>query len=116
MQLILMIMMSEKSVLRLSCFSFRVKQLCDNQSVVAATQSGLSQKEPLCYVLQAMGFHSSRLGIFLHCSRIAGSRNVWADDLSRDRLVGFDLSKRVDVDILDLLRAPWRESSGPSVS
>ena len=106
-QLILTILFCEKSTNRLSCFSYRLKQLCDNQSVVSAAQSSLSQQEPLCFVLQARGFHSSRLGVFLHCSHIAGCRNTWADALSRDHLDGFNPDKRVSLDILEMLRVRW---------
>ena len=88
-----------------------LRQLCDNIGVVHATAKNLSQKEPLCYVLQALGFHSSRLGVSLATSHVAGVRNEWADALSRDRLEGFNPSLRCSVDLCALLRAPWLQNT-----
>ena len=45
---------------------------------------------PLCYVLQAIGFHYVIVGVCLDPQHVAGVRNEWADDLSRNCLEGFE--------------------------
>ena len=69
-------------------FILLLPQLCDNAGVVSASSKMLSMKEPLCWILQAVGFWSVKLGVRLSCSKIAGVRNCWSDALSRDGLPG----------------------------
>ena len=91
-------------------FILRVPQLCDNAGVVSASSKMLSMKEPLCWILQAVGFWSVKLGVRLSCSEIAGVRNCWADALSRDGLPGVSPALERRVDISGLLSAPWSSS------
>ena len=44
-------------------------QLCDNQAVCSATLKMLSQKEPLSFVLQALGCFACKHGVGLHASQ-----------------------------------------------
>ena len=50
----------------------RFAQLCDNQAVTFATLKMLSTKQPLCFVLQALGFYCCEYRVALSCSHIAG--------------------------------------------
>ena len=54
-----------------------LRQLCDNMGVVHATAKQLSQKKPLRWVVQPVGFHASLLGVALATSHVAGRRNIW---------------------------------------
>ena len=62
----------------------KLTQLCDNLGVTYSTFKMLSMKQPLCFVLQALGFHCCRQGVALSCRHIAGCRNEWADSLSHN--------------------------------
>ena len=86
----------------------RFAQLCDNQAVTFAALKMLSAKQPLCFVLQALGFYCCEYRVALSCSHIAGERNVWADCLSRDVVpAGFNVELRRSLNIQDLLSKPW---------
>ena len=86
----------------------RFAQLCDNQAVTFATLKMLSTKQPLCFVLQALGFDCCEYRVALSCSHIAGERNEWADCLSRDVVpAGFNVELRRSLNIQDLLSKPW---------
>ena len=60
-----------------------LRQQCDNAGVVAVSQKGLTMRQPLASVLQAMAVYAAQRGIMLKISHVAGIRNEWADWLSR---------------------------------
>ena len=62
-----------------------LRQSCDNAGVVAASHKGLSLKQPLASVLQSLGLYAARHKLQLRISHVAGSRNEWADVLSRTK-------------------------------
>ena len=62
--------------------TLRLHPLCDNMQTAAAARKSHSMSEPLCFVLQAVGFHSSRLGVSLDPYHVAGHGNMWAEQLS----------------------------------
>ena len=83
-------------------------QLCDNQAVSACSVKMLTMKEPLCFVLQALGYWACRYRFQLQVSHIAGERNSVADELSRGRTPDFlQASYRQEPDVIELLQAPW---------
>ena len=88
--------------------TLRFHQLCDNMGTAASLRKKLSMQVPLSYVVQAVGFHCCRLGICLDPQHVAGIRNQWADNLSRNCLEGFDPGRRVRLNVKDLLEEPWR--------
>ena len=108
-QLVLMVLRWEQDGVVASQCSIQLRQLCDNQSVVAATAKMLSQKAPLCYVLQALGFWACKFGCVLETSHIDGVRNIWADELSRDKLDGFAPSLQMHPNLVQLLDLPWSQ-------
>ena len=81
-----------------------VRQFCDNLGVVGATSKGFSMKEPVAAVLQAAAVYCMREKINLRVSHVAGTRNEWADKLSRGpaaypafwRRLAKDLRRSVD--------------------
>ena len=86
----------------------RFKQLCDNQSICSATGKMLTNKAPLCFILQALGYWCSSRAVHLHVSHLAGERNGWADSLSRQSVPdGLLASMRRSLDIRDILCQPW---------
>ena len=87
--------------------TLRFHQLCDNMGTAASLRKKLSMQVPLSYVLQAVGFHCCRLGICLDPQHVAGVRNQWADNLSRNCLEGFDLGRRVRLNVRKLMEEPW---------
>ncbi|CAJ1333457.1 unnamed protein product [Effrenium voratum] len=89
-------------------YTLVLRQLCDNMGVVCSTAKQLSLKEPLCFVLQAVGFHSCRLGLALSTSHVSGERSQWADSLSRGTLESFNPERRSSLDICKLLEEPWQ--------
>ena len=89
-------------------YTLVLRQLCDNMGVVCSTAKQLSLKEPLCFVLQAVGFHSCRLGLVLSTSHVSGERSQWADSLSRGTLESFNPERRSSLDICMLLEEPWQ--------
>eukprot|EP00435_Cladocopium_sp_Y103_P046226 s1410_g13.t1 len=87
-------------------------QLCDNEGTTAACIKWLTQKEPLCYILQVLGFVCAKRGVCLELTHVAGVRNVWADELSRGNIpAGFAACNRRHVDLLSLLQEPWCSSA-----
>ena len=68
---------------RSACFTCAA---CHSEAVLRQPGRELSQKEPLCFVLQALGFHCCWLGVALSTSHVAGARNVWAD--TQQRMLG----------------------------
>ena len=80
-------------------------QLCDNQAVSACSVKMLSMKEPLCFVLQALGYWACRCSFQLQVSHIAGERNGVTDELSIPDYLR--ASNRQSPDVAELLRAPW---------
>ena len=74
---------------RPSSHLLRLRQLCDNAGVAAATRKQLSLKLPLAYILQAISYHALAHGVQLTAAHCAGVRNDWADNLSRNKLDGF---------------------------
>eukprot|EP00435_Cladocopium_sp_Y103_P043837 s2142_g12.t1 len=106
-QLILLLLRC-KDVAAVGHVVLRFAQLCDNQGVSHATFRMLSMKQPLCFVLQALGYYSCKHGVTLACSHIAGERNCWADGLSRGHIPeGFLLEHQRTIDVVDLLEEPW---------
>ena len=88
-------------------------QLCDNAGVTAASAKMLSQSEPLCWVLQCLGYYCCKHSVSLSLSHIAGIRNTWADSLSRgDMPSGFLPRNRIllvdDLSVAAILHQPWR--------
>ena len=53
--------------------------------VVAASQRGLSLKQPLAGVMQSLTLLAARYKVNLRIAHVAGVRNDWADGLSRGR-------------------------------
>ena len=83
-------------------------QLCDNASVSSSVLKMLSMREPLCFVLQALGFWACRLGFHLQISHVAGVRNTLSNALSRDSIpADFVECNRLRVCVKDLLAEPW---------
>ena len=110
-QLILLVIRCREFVHKRSdSFVVRLTQLCDNFGVVGASSRMMSMKEPMCWVIQALGFWSVHFGVRLMCSEIAGTRNAWADALSRDGLSGVNSQLERRVALSDLLDAPWSGS------
>lgn len=106
-QLVLLVLRCRSAPGESKCV-LRFAQLCDNQAVTFATLKMLSTKQPLCYVLQALGFYCCEYRVALTCSHVAGVRNEWADCLSRDVVpAGFNIEFRRSLDIQDLLSKPW---------
>ena len=86
----------------------QVPQLCDNAGVASLSSKMLSQKNPLSYMLQAIGYFSCKLGVILQVSHIAGVRNIWADMLSRGKVPeGFNMANRRCIDLATVLTEPW---------
>ena len=81
--------------------------------VVHATAKQLLQKEPLCWVLQAVGFHASRLGVALATFHVACGWNMWAESLSRGGLTGFNFNLQYSVDVFALLEDLWLDCKSP---
>lgn len=107
-QLILLVLRCSEEPLPPS-WTVRLSQLCDNQSVTHATMRMLSTKQPLSYILQALGFYCAQLGVVLACSHIAGDRNAWAHDLSHSSVPqGFVPEHQRSLDVLELLEQPWK--------
>ena len=90
-------------------YTLRLRQLCDNSGTAASARKKLTMQAPLCYVLQAIGFHCCALGVCLDPQHVTGVRNEWADDLSRNRLEGFNPARRVRINARTLLEAPWKD-------
>ena len=70
-----------------------LRQSCDNAGVVAASHKGISLKQPLASVLQSLALYAARHKLQLRISHVAGSRNEWADVLSRRRALDADFSR-----------------------
>lgn len=83
-------------------------QLCDNAGAASAARKHLAMSEPLSFVLQATGYWCCRLGVALCPHHIAGEKNTWADDLSRNKLDGFGPALRWSVDLRHVLERPWQ--------
>ena len=60
-----------------------LRQQSDNLGVVCLSAKGLSMKEPLASILQATAVFCTQEHLNLRISHLAGSRNCWADALSR---------------------------------
>ena len=73
-----------------------LRQSCDNAGVVAASHKGISLKQPLASVLQSLALYAARHKLQLRISHVAGSRNEWADVLSRRRALDADFFKSLD--------------------
>lgn len=56
---------------------------CDNTPSVGAIGKGFSVQEPLCFALQAVAVHASRLQTTLQVFHLPGKQNGWADKISR---------------------------------
>ena len=85
----------------------QLRQLCDNAGVASATRKQLSLKLPLAYMLQAISYYALAHGVQLTATHCAGVRNGWADDLSRNKLDGFNPKLRVEFDLAAVLQSPW---------
>ena len=106
-QLVLLILRVQHAQLNTSTVSIQFRQLCDSAGFAANIKS-LSQKEPVSFVPQAIGFYCCQWNLSLRCSHIAGERDVWADRLSRDDVPpSVDLQKRRFVNIKEVLEKPW---------
>ena len=82
-QLVLLECQAEYFNLQSTTSWISLRQQCDNAGVVAVSQKGLTMKQPLASVLQAMAVCAAQRGIMLRISHVAGTRNDWADWLSR---------------------------------
>ena len=87
----------------------RFHQLCDNAGAAACSRKQLSMSKPMCFILQATGFYCSKFGVTLSSQHIDGTRNSWADALSRGDTSGFCPRLRCHFDLHDLLQAPWKD-------
>ena len=96
-----------------SGFLLSLWQLCDNAAVAACSRKLLSMKEPLCFILQAIGFYCSINGVSLLSQHCAGARNEWADALSRGRTVGFDAAHECKFGVNAVLSRPWQHTGTP---
>ena len=107
-QLCLLLLRHDRGHSESGGFMLRFSQLCDNAGVSALSGKMLTASEPLCYVLQAIGFYCCHLGVALHSNHIAGQKNHWADALSRGNIPpGFCSSKRETFDVCKILQRPW---------
>ena len=108
-QLVLLILqVQETAAPQVQSILVQVPQLCDNAAVASLSSKMLSQKNPLSYMLQAIGYFSCKLGVILQVSHIAGVRNIWADMLSRGRVPeGFNVANRRCIDLAKVLTEPW---------
>jgi hypothetical protein len=79
-----------------SHMEFSIPQQCDNQGVVFSSSRHLSMKSPLAEVLQCAGYWSSKWGCSMSVSHVAGSRNDWADVLSRGPSMNPELWKKLN--------------------
>ena len=110
-QLVLLLLRCENQEAVPENMTLRLAQLCHNQSVTYSTFRMLSMKQPLSFVLQALGFWCCRLRVALACSHIAGERNAWADSLSHGRMpAGFKVENRCSIDVRQVLQLPWQSS------
>lgn len=87
----------------------RFHQLRDNAGAAACSRKQLSMSKPMCFILQATGFYCSKFGVALSSQHIDGTRNSWADALSRGDTSGFCPRLRCQFDLHDLLQAPWKD-------
>ncbi|CAE8603447.1 unnamed protein product, partial [Polarella glacialis] len=62
-----------------------VRQWCDNMPAVGAAAKLFSSKPPLCFAMQALSHVCVKWQAEAFVSHLAGSRNDWADKLSRFR-------------------------------
>ena len=108
-QLVLLILqVQETAAPQVQSILVQVPQLCDNAAVASLSSKMLSQKNPLSYMLQAIGYFSCKLGVILQVSHIAGVRNIWADMLNRGRVPeGFNVANRRCIDLAKVLTEPW---------
>ena len=108
-QLVLLILqVQETAAPQVQSILVQVPQLCDNAALASLSSKMLSQKNPLSYMLQAIGYFSCKLGVILQVSHIAGVRNIWADMLSRGKaLEGFNMANRRCIDLATVLTEPW---------
>ena len=85
-----------------------LRQSCDNAGVVSASNKGMSMQQPLAGVLQAIALFAARHQLLLRMTHVAGTRNEWADTLSRGLVSNplwdmLDPSKQMHPDWLALL-------------
>ena len=108
-QLVLLILqVQDTAAPQVQSILVQVPQLCDNAAVASLSSKMLSQKNPLSYMLQAIGYFSCKLGVILQVSHIAGVRNIWADMLSRGKVPeGFNMANRRCIDLATVLTEPW---------
>ena len=118
-QLVLLLLRVQQGSFHSSRCSIALRQQCDNAGVVFSTKKSLSQKQPLCWILQALGFWSCKLGLVLKVSHIAGVRNDWADWLSRGRAKNpefwdsLSADNQHSLDLLEILQRPWEPINCP---
>lgn len=67
----------------------RLLASCDNAAVVSVLNSRYSRDKDLMQLLRCLFFIEAYYHFSLSAHHIAGTRNVWADDLSRNRLAAF---------------------------
>lgn len=67
----------------------RLLASCDNAAVVSVLSSRYSRDKDLMQMLRCLFFIEAYYHFSLSAHHIAGTRNVWADDLSRNRLAAF---------------------------
>ena len=107
-QLVLLILQVQETAPQMQSILAQVPQLCDNAAVASLSSKILSQKNPLSYMLQAIGYFSCKLGVILQVFHIAGVRNIWADMLSRGKVPeGFNMANRRCIDLATVLTEPW---------
>ena len=113
-QLVLLLLRVKQGSFHGSRCNIALRQQCDNAGVVFSTKKGLSQKKPLCWILQALGFWSCKHGLVLKVSHVAGVRNDWAEWLSRGRSKNpkfwdsLSADKQQSLDLLEILQRPWK--------
>ncbi len=101
--------------------NIELRQFCDNFGVVCASQKMFSTKAPLCYALQGIAWEAARAGSSVDISHRAGTRNEFADALSRlddPKHAMFAAAlvqeNRREVDLLAFLSRPWAMVPAPA--
>ena len=112
-QVVLLVLRAQDAQIAPGSSTLVFAHLCDNQGTTAASAKMLSLKQPMDFVLQALGYFCCRFGVALHMTDIAGERNIWADELSRGAVPrGFAACNQRSLDLTDLLQQLWRRADG----
>ncbi|CAE8610051.1 unnamed protein product [Polarella glacialis] len=91
-----------------------LRQWCDNMPAVGASAKLFSSKAPMCFAMQALSHVCTKWQADATISHLAGSKNIWADKLSRfrepksqDLFQVLDPSKEVKFDLSTFVKQVW---------